>query len=363
MSIILFLVILAILVFVHELGHFLAAKYFGVRVDEFAIGFPPKIFSFKKGETDYVINLIPFGGYVKIFGENPDEDSISGADSERSLVNKNRGIQATVLLSGIIGNIILAWFLISVGLMSGLPASISEEFSQYTTQKKVLITSVINDSPAKKAGMEAGDKILKISTVKKSFVPQSLTEVQDFINQNGKESLLFSIERNGKVSDIKIIPTQGIITGKYAVGVGMDVVGIVKMPFFTAFWNGVGVTGTIIKSTAQSLWNFVTEAFSGQADFSQISGPVGIVKLVDQASGMGVIYLLSFMSLISINLAIINLVPFPALDGGRVLFVIIEAITRKKMNPIVMNTVNSIGFILLMILMLVVTYKDIVKLF
>jgi len=363
MSIILFLIILAVLIFVHELGHFLAAKKFGIRVDEFAIGFPPKIISFKKGETDYVINMIPFGGYVKIFGENPDDESISGSDSNRSLVNKNRGIQAIVLLAGIVGNLVLAWLLISIGLMSGLPASVSPDFSDYATQKRVLVTATVNDSPAKKAGMEVGDEILKISVANEIFIPKNTADIQNFIDSNGGKNLIFSVDRSGKPINIGVTPLKGIVANKYAIGIGMDVVGIVKMPFFSALFNGFKVTGLVIKNTAESLGNFVYNAFSGQADFSQISGPVGIVKLVGQASGMGIAYLLSFTSLISINLAIINLVPFPALDGGRILFVAIEAITRKKMNPSVMNTINSIGFILLLILMLVITYKDVVKLF
>ena len=162
MSIIIFLVILAALIFVHELGHFLVAKKTGIRVDEFAIGFPPKIFAWQRGETKYTINLIPFGGFVKIFGENPDDESISGPDSTRSFVNKNRGIQAAVLVAGIAFNLIFAWLLISASLSVGLSTSVSG-YEQYAPDAKVLVVSVLPNSPAAKAGLQAGDKIEGLS--------------------------------------------------------------------------------------------------------------------------------------------------------------------------------------------------------
>ena len=162
MTIILFLVILAVLVFVHELGHFLAAKAFGIRVDEFAIGFPPKVFGWQKGETKYSLNLIPFGGYVKIFGENPDDESLIGADSTRSFVNAKRWKQAIVLLAGIFMNIVFAWILISASFSIGLPTSIQDEYKGKAKDVGVMIMAVQKDSPAFKTGIKEGDYILSI---------------------------------------------------------------------------------------------------------------------------------------------------------------------------------------------------------
>jgi regulator of sigma E protease len=374
MSVIIFLFILAVLVFVHELGHFLVAKFFKVRVDEFAIGFPPRIFAWKpkKSETTYAINIIPFGGYVKIFGENPDEESLNGADSSRSLVRKPKYVQALVLVAGIVFNIVFAWMLISAGFMFGMPSSVSEKYQDKVADAKVVVMSVLPDSPAKLAGIEAGDSILFLQAKDPSVEGGELQgaevttkNVQEFIARHGEEELTFFLKRGSENQLVKVTPKLGIsgAADRPVVGISMDMVGTLKLPFFAALGEGAVLTKDLVVLTGESLIKFIKDIFVGKADLSQVSGPVGIATQVGGARELGIAYLLSFTAFISINLALLNLVPFPALDGGRILFVLIEAIKRSPIKPQVANTLNVIGFGLLILLMLVVTYRDIVKLF
>jgi regulator of sigma E protease len=365
MTIILFLVVLAVLIFVHELGHFLVAKKSGIRVDEFAVGFPPKIFGWVKGETKYVLNLIPFGGYVKIFGENPDDESMTGADSKRSFVNAKKWKQVCVLLAGIAFNIIFAWLLISISFMFGSLVPVGEgasgAYARYITDKQVVLTGVLKDSPAEKAGLMQGDRLLEVQ----SFGGPDLNtaKVRELIEISANAEVAVSYERKGEIEKVLVTPEFNKDSGKRVIGIYMENVGTVKLNPFLALWEGGKLTLVTIKDVAIGLGTFIGQSVQGKGDFTQVSGPVGIVSLVGNAANFGVAYFLGFVAFISLNLAVINLIPFPALDGGRVLFVIIEAITRRPIKPKIANTLNSVGFIILIILMLVITYRDIMKFF
>lgn len=362
MSIIIFLIVLTALVFVHELGHFLLAKAAKIRVDEFAIGFPPKILAFKRGETLYSINLVPFGGFVKIFGENPDEASISGPDSARSFINKHRGIQAAVLVAGVTANLIFAWILISLSLTFGLTTS-AGGYEGRITNPQVMIVSVSPNSPAGRAGLSVGDKILTIESAGKFDHAVSVEAVQQSIfNSNGQE-ISVTYERNQQKQTLDLLPEEGIIEGKKGIGVSLDLVGTLTLPPHEALIEGAKITYHLTLATAKSLYTFILNVFKGQGDFSQVTGPVGLVGLIGDASRTGGAYLLAFTAFISINLAVINLVPFPALDGGRLLLVAIEAVRRKTIHPKVSSILNGVGFALLILLMVLVTYKDIARLF
>ncbi len=363
MSIILFIVILLVLVLVHEFGHFIVAKKFGIRVDEFGFGFPPRLFSKKFGETRYSFNAIPFGGFVKIFGENPDEESISGLDKKRSFVNKPKHIQAAVLVAGVFANFVLAWLLISIGFMSGMPTSAGTEPSGVVLQNQnLMVTSVMKNSPAETAGLRSGDKILAIKSADSELGFINPASVQEFIAPRAGVPLELSIKRDGQVDQLKITPKEGLIEGRGAIGVSLDMVGVLKLPIHKALWQGLKTTSILTAETAKSLGKLVRDAFAGKADLSQVTGPVGIVGVVGDAYHFGFVYLLSFAALISINLAIINLVPFPALDGGRLFFLLIEKIKGSPIKPVIANAINAIGFGLLLLLMAVVTFHDIAKL-
>ncbi len=365
MTIILFLVVLAVLIFVHELGHFLVAKKSGIRVDEFAVGFPPKILSWVRGETKYVLNLIPFGGYVKIFGENPDDESIKGADSARSFVHAKKWKQVCVLLSGIAFNIIFAWLLISISFMFGSIVPVgdgaSSQYSKYIKDSRVVLTGVLNDSPAQKAGLAQGDKLLTVQSIGGNDL--NTTKVRELIEISANQELSISYERAGEVKTVNLKPEINKDSGKKVIGIYMENVGVVKLNPLLALWEGGKLTITTIKEVAVGLAKFIGQAVRGHGDFTQVSGPVGIVSLVGDAANFGFAYFLGFVAFISLNLAVINLIPFPALDGGRVLFVIIEAITRRPIKPKIANAFNSIGFLILIGLMLIITYRDILKFF
>ncbi len=363
MAIIIFLIILAVLIFVHELGHFIVAKRSGIRVDEFAIGFPPKLFSWQKGETRYVLNLIPFGGYVKIFGENPDEESIAGPDSPRSFVNKPKTTQIAVLIAGIVFNILFAWLLISVGFMTGLPSAADSTSSTQVENPRLVITSVAPSSPAERAGILPGDEIQSLKTADQSLTTLTPEGVQDFISSAQEKEITATLVRDNETKTISLRAKEGIVSDRPAVGISMGLIGTVKLPPHKALYEGAKFTATMTKAIAKGLGTLIGQAFTGKAQFSQITGPVGIVGLVGDASHFGFAYLLSFTAFISINLAVINLIPFPALDGGRILFVLIEAIKGSPIRPKVANTFNLVGFALLMLLMIVVTFHDMLNSF
>lgn len=362
MSIILFLVILLILIVSHEFGHFIVAKWAKIRVDEFAVGFPPRLWSAKKGETTYSVNTLPFGGYVKIFGENPDEESINGPDKGRSFVNQSKWIQAGVISAGVIFNLILAWLLFSIGFMVGFPTAISGSgYENYAKDTALTILTVVPGTPADKAGLKSGDKIISFSAGKETILGTSPDLAQEFIKSHGNSSVKISYNHAGILSEANVIPIDGVVPGKPAIGISMDMVGIVKLPIFAAVWEGAKNTYFLAGETISGLYGLVKNALMGKGSLSAITGPVGIVKMVGDASTLGFVYLLGFTALISINLAVVNLIPIPALDGGRLLFVIIEAIKRSPIKPAVANTVNTVGFALLIMLMVVVTYHDILR--
>jgi len=365
MNILIFLIILLVLVLSHEFGHFIVAKKSGIRVDEFSFGFKPKLFGIKKGGTEYNFNAIPFGGYVKIYGENPDEENINGPDKNRSFVNKPRYIQALVLVAGVVMNLLVAWLLLSVGYMSGLPTSVSSAPQDANIKDKALtVISILPDSPAEKAGMEVGDKILSIKSNEDVLENPILTEdVSNFIKNKTGEDLEISYKRGNDINELTVTPSLGIISNQAAIGISMDVVGKLHLPIHKAIWEGSKLTWNVTKETTIGFFNLIKEAILGKADMNSITGPIGIVGVVGDAREFGFVYLLSFTALISINLAVINLVPFPALDGGRLLFLLIEKIKGSRIKPSIANWVNTIGFGILMLLMVIVTFHDLIKLF
>jgi regulator of sigma E protease len=365
LTVIIFLLVLAVLIFVHELGHFLFARLNKIRVDEFKIGFGPRILSWGKGETKYGLNLVPFGGYVKIHGENPDDESISGADKNRSFVNKKAWQQVIVLGAGVLFNFIFAWLIYVVVFIAGVTAT-PEGFEKYSANfenERVMITMVSPGSPADKAGLKVGDVISVILVGDQRSGGNSISAIQDLITSSNGEMTPLSVKREDNFNIATVTPVLGIVKDKYAIGIAMSEAVDIQLPFFSAIYEGAHYTLVMIRETAIGLYDFFGNIFKGEANFSDVSGPVGIAGIVGGAAELGFTYLLMITALISINLGVINLIPFPALDGGRILFVLIESVIRRRIKPIYANTVNTIGFVLLMLLMVVVTYKDIAKMF
>jgi regulator of sigma E protease len=365
MTFIIFLIILGVLVFVHEFGHFLMAQKAGVKVEEFGFGYPPRALKIgKRWGTLFTLNWIPFGGFVKIFGENYEEDIFQSSDLKNlRFTEVGKKWQAAILASGITFNIIFAWLLFSLGFMIGLPTPVENDFGAAVRNPALTIVGVIADSPAQKAGLKTGDKIKEVSLLNGEILKNLKPEnVSDFINKSSG-LVWIQINRGGKNLNFKVAPETGIVEGKKIIGIDMDMVGTLSLPMPKAVYEGGRATFKITYLTVGGLLNLIKEAVRGRADISQVTGPVGIIGLVGDASQLGFAYLITFAALISINLAIVNLIPFPALDGGRILFVAIEGITRKTINPKIAHILNTIGFALLIILMLIVTYRDVLKLF
>ena len=365
MSILIFFIVLFLLVLVHELGHFLAAKKFGIRVDEFGIGFPPKIFGKKYGETEYTFNWLPIGGFVRIFGENPDEESIDGPDRARSFVHKPKWQQAIVLVAGVTFNVLFAWLLITTSFIVGIPTEVDETELDTVRDVKLLVMNTLPDSPAMNAGLEPNDEIIGLRSESRGAVePLTPATVSDFVAESGGEELTFVVNRAEGEATITVTPELGVIEDdpeRAATGFHVSFAGIRSFPVHEALWEGTKMTWNLLAAVTVGIMSFFYDAFTFQADFTQVAGPVGIVGLVGDASALGFAYLVTFTALISLNLAVINMLPFPALDGGRLVFVLIEKIKGSPINPKVANRVNLIGFALLILLMIAVTYNDIIR--
>ena len=354
MAILIFILILVSLILVHEFGHFAVAKLFGIRVDEFGVGFPPKLWGKKYGETEYTINALPFGGFVRIFGEDK-ENAVaeSPEDLSRAFTSKSKWKQALVLVAGVGMNIIAAWLILSVGYMVGLPGDSEYRGLGEVTNTHVTVLATSPESPAEKSGIIAGEKLIGIKAEGGAYLEADALadDFRHFIQQHGTEILTLSLSRGDTVREVDATPVEGIVEGRPALGFLLDDVGIVRLLPHEALVEGARLTYNLTIGTAVGLWDFFSGIFTGSADFSSVSGPVGIVGIVDEASQFGLTSLLMLAAVISVNLAIINLIPFPALDGGRLFMVGLEAIARRPIPPKVFMGLNAAGFGILILLM------------
>lgn len=368
MNILIFFIVLVVLILVHEFGHFIVAKKAGIRVDEFGIGFPPKLFGKKFGETEYTINALPIGGFVRIWGENPTEEDYSDDPlTERSFVKQPRYIQALVLVAGVTMNILLAFLLYALSFMIGIPTAIdSPEQSTDVSAVRVLVSSVLPETPASEH-LQTSDEIVALHANGQNLTSEtvlSTESISSFIAAS-EGPVTFDVIRQNEPLSFTITPETGVFDSdpeKRAAGFSMALIGIQKYPVHTALYEAGKRTYTSLIEVTIGLGSFFGGIFTGSSDFSQVTGPVGIVGLVGDAVALGFTWLLTFSAFISLNLAVINLLPFPALDGGRLVFVGVEAIIRRPIKPIIASTVNQIGFIALLALMAIVTFQDIAKL-
>jgi regulator of sigma E protease len=255
--------------------------------------------------------------------------------------------------------------------MSGLPMSAGNEpKGMYLTDVHLVVVSVAKDSPAHEQGLKSQDRIVYVRTMDDSLDAISPEGLQNFVAKHSTDVLEIGYVRGDKdirdqnnISSVSLVPSiYDSSLSKPGIGIAMDEVGFVKLPFIQALTEGMKINVQVTKSTVGGLYKLIADAFKGEGDLSSVTGPVGMVGIVGDAYKFGFAYLLSFAALISVNLAIINLIPFPALDGGRLLFLLIEKIKGSRINPKIANTANIIGFTILILLMLFVTYRDILKL-
>lgn len=362
MSIVIFIITIAILIIAHEFGHFIAAKRAGIRVDEFGIGFPPRLFSWRRGETLYSVNAIPFGGFVKIFGEDGEE--LNSADVGRQFVSKSKLTQARVIVAGVAFNFLVGWLLFSAAFIMGLPMGVSEiPAGAAVKDRHVLIAYVEEGTPAHTAGLETGDILRTLTTASgETLSSDTLNGFKDFIAARAGEPLTVRYERDGKEKELTITPREGIVPDRAAIGIAMDDIGVVSYPLHRAFFEGAKTTVDVSVGTLAAFASLIRDALVGEADVSNLTGPIGIVSLTGKAAAVGFSFLVWFVALISVNLGVLNLLPVPGLDGGRLAQIGIEALRGAPLKARSVAISHMAGFALLILLMLFVTYHDIVRL-
>lgn len=359
MSVLIFILVIVALIVVHEFGHFVAAKWSGMRVDEFGLGYPPRAATVAKiGETEYTLNWLPFGGFVKIYGED------GGGTDPRAFSKRPRILQALVLVAGIAMNLVFAYVLITGALVMGTPRALSGNELAVARDMELVVANILPGSPAARAGLLPGDSILKAEDAQGRWSAADPKSFSAFVAGSNGDTIALEVKRDGKAQAVSATPAEGIVPNdpsRYALGVEVATVGVVSLPLGAAIVQGASLTWGATKLTATGLWHFFYSIFTLSANFSQVAGPIGIAGAVGTASAQGLGDLLSLMAIISINLALINLIPIPALDGGRLLFVIIESIIRRPIKPSFAHALNAVGFVFLVLLMVVVTAHDIFR--
>lgn len=341
-SIVIFILVLSVLILIHELGHFLVAKRNGIWVEEFGFGLPPRIFGKKVGETIYSINLFPFGGFVRLHGENI-EEGIS--DSKRAFLFKSKKARAAVVTAGVIMNFLLA--IVAFGVVysfNGIPKDTHD----------VKVVEVNTSSPAQIGGLVVGDVIRKVDGENVSSIDEFISKVDA---KKGKRLVLETDK--GKVT---VTPRQSPPSGEGPLGVVITTTEVYYPPILLRPFYGVyyGFKDALFwgKTVVIGFWTIIISLFKGIVP-KDIAGPVGIYAVTTEATKLGIMSLINFVGILSVNLAILNIIPFPALDGGRLLFIGIEAVIRKKITSKIESAIHMVGFVILIILLLLITVHDI----
>lgn len=366
LHILVFIFVLAIVVLVHEWGHFFAARRFGMYVKEFGFGFPPRIWGKKKGETMWSINAIPLGGFVQIAGEDgedavpnskekaPFSEDATQADNTKTQEKSDREVipqeryfssrpawqRTIVLAAGVCMNFLLGWLLFSIVFAVGASGS-------------VVVTSVSPDSPAAIAGIKPNDVIYGFD---------SLDGFLSFVQDHQGEDVMFSVLHDGERQSIQMTPRSDVPEGQGPLGVGVVFGGFERVGIGQAIWEALVYSAHIFSIIFVLLFKLIASIFGGPSIVQNLSGPVGIYQATAQASGLGWVYLLNIIALISVNLAAINIFPFPALDGGRIVFLGLEKMKGGPVSVRVQQIVNASGFFIMIGLLIYVTLQDVWKL-
>ncbi|MFC1663219.1 RIP metalloprotease RseP [Patescibacteria group bacterium] len=349
-SIITFVVVFSIIIFVHELGHFFTAKKFGVNVEEFGFGFPPRIFGIKRGKTIYSINWIPFGGFVRLKGEGGENKDDSDSFASKSVFKRS-----IILSSGVIMNVILAMVLLIISYNIGVPSTIDENTSGNITNRQVQIVEIEKNTPAEQAELKPADIIKSIN----NQIIISTNDLQTIVRSSEGTALNFEVVRDEDTINKTIIPEKLEDDLNPKIGVSLVATGIIKFPWYQTIWEGTKNTVILIWEIIKGFSTIIKDLVITQKVSVDIAGPVGIAVLTGRVADLGILYILQFIIVLSLTLAVINIVPFPALDGGRLLFVIIEKIRGRPMNQKVEGLIHGIGFYLLIIMLIVVSFRDV----
>jgi regulator of sigma E protease len=349
MTVIIFILVLLVTVLVHEWGHFFAARKSGMLVEEFGFGIPPRIASWKKGATRYSLNALPIGGFVKIAGENGLDESIPASQQYDT---KPWYLKAFVLVAGVVCNILLALLLFTIAYTVGMPA--------VTENGTPTVVSIAPNAPAEEAGIRVGDTITNLSIGSANAAAFTTDTIREAI-QSSKEPVVLSFVHAGTEKTVVLEPKDE--GGVRRIGIAIERIGVVKQPLGTALKSAGQHVLQLVVSIFLTLTQLIGGIFTHTSSTASLIGPVGLAREVGSAATIGFTYLLAFTAAISVNLAVLNILPFPALDGGRLLVVILEAIFRRRFSTKIIGLIHAAGFIVLIGLMLFLTVKDIGRLF
>lgn len=354
LAVLLFLMILSVLVLAHEAGHYVAARISGVKVEEFGLGFPPRIFSWKnKSGMTWSINAIPLGGFVKLKGESGED-----RDAHDSFARQSLAKRFFVLVAGVGMNLVMAAVIFGVGFVIGMPTIIDGDLrGGMVSHQDIRVIEVLPDSPASYAAIMVGDKLVGIDGV----VYTSSAAARDALSVDAPHTVTFA---RGDVEVVATLnPTLIPSLNRTVVGLALVETGIVRFPWYAAPFVGISAAATSTWQVLSAFGALLASPFTHANIGAEVSGPVGIAILTGEVAKLGIGHVLQFAAMLSINLAIINILPIPALDGGRIAFLALEAVRRKPTTPRVEQMVHAAGFAVLLLLIIVVTLKDIVGLF
>lgn len=359
------LFVFSLIIFIHEFGHFIAAKRSGVRVDEFAFGFPPRLWSRKKGETKYAINLLPLGGYVKLHGED-------GGDEEdpTSYAGKPAYIKIIILLAGVALNFVLGWFILFGSYVFGMQPILPnmDDHPGVVNSMRAVIEEVEKDTPADKEGLKKGDVIKSVDGTNITDSTSFILYIQKKTEEGKKDATVnVAVERDGQVIEKTITTYKSKQKlGKREVevdriGVVVDDKGEVKAPPLAAAGAAFQELGSMILLTFQGIIEVFRKLIMSFQVSENVVGPVGIFKLTGSFAQVGLSPLLQFAAVLSVAVGVFNVVPIPSLDGGHTLIVLIESIIRRKFSNKAKAVVQYVGFGALILLMIVITFKDVIR--
>ena len=353
MNLLLFLAVISVLVFFHELGHFFMAKYFGVGVEEFGFGIPPRLFGRKIKGTIYSINLLPIGGFVKLRGDEADNlqgsGEILGLSSSDSLAVRSKPKRALIMLAGVFGNLLLAWLIFCVLFTAGFPR----------LSKNVRVELVAEGSPAQLAAIKPGDLILSVAGT-------SVEDSQTFskvIREKAGEDVRLSVQSpNEAPREIALIPRKTPPAGQGPTGVKVSHIYYEQKLWWTSPYFATLELGRSVKEIYSGLGQMIVKVFT-KREAPQVTGIVGLYNLTGEVAPLGGKIFLQFVAIISLNLFLFNLLPIPALDGGRLLFIGVEMVFGKVRAQRWEGPANNIGFAFLILLFVLVTFQDLRRMF
>lgn len=368
MTLIAFILVLSVLVLIHEAGHYFAARFFGVKAEEFGYGFPPRLIGFVKdaqgrwkrvrrndeasySNTIWSINWLPLGGFVRIKGEQ------NGLENDGDSIHAKPIWQRIVILAaGVIMNWILAVVLFSIVFMVGTTTVIDQlPAGAEVKDAAIQVVELLPGAPAEKAGLRLDDKIVSIGSV----APESEESARNLIASYGTSSFPIRVEREGQMLELQTTPEVVPELDRVAVGVGLANVGTVSLSPIGSIKAAVVITAAYTKAILWTFGGLLKDLVTWQPVAPDLSGPVGIAVMTGRVASQGVVPLLQFAAVLSINLAVINILPIPALDGGRVIFLLIEKIRRRSMSRALEAAIHNIAFLILISLTILITVRDV----